>query len=627
MSNATPRQRRTVPLRSSSHHTDEGDTSVPTDEGSWPTSSTSGTSSSLSTGVSRTNQIRSETSVSTRRLEPIRQSFLNNNGSGTARGPNSSTAPGISTKELRRSMKEKRLSSERTGSSNPKTASEHADLFSMPKPSTSERNSKGDVSDLHVLEHAFESSGSSFSKTSFTVRTPFEVDAPRGDAPKHRSSRRIGGNRSLSPSGRSIMSDATNPNLSKEQDAWAGIDALLESRSLDDSFCYSTSEILPKATVKALRRETKEGLSYLDEETVWGDEESEDGESRTSKRSLESISRASSASSNSSRLKGHTTTRKSKTESEIESNQQSWNSKDSRRQHRGSGDAGLFDVFQWSEKDNVDEERMRKGKLNSNSRKATPLPAVMGKSENQQDSDTSSLPSLATYRPDDFSVKSGAHSLDWDTYHSRDYGSVVTENSSDEFAFASVHGDSEQSTKSDPQSQHTKSNSRKNSLAGDGLVLDKGVDEYIRKIQRSLPTIVEDEDGSTMMKGKKKKKHVGFAIQDEESSPSPTSVMPEETAFDELPSITSLSGQKWEQSQTIVVKKGRKEEKKESKPSLTYLMSSIKKMTTKPKANKYLGDEEKYFPEAVRNADKAKKYSANRCLLSEGDDGVNWDAD
>ncbi len=638
MSNAGARQRKTVPLRSSSHHADEGDSSVPTDESSVPTSSTSGTSSSQSTGVSRSNQTAADVSVSTRRLEPIRQSFLNDRKVNN-RESKPLASPGISTKELRLSMKAKRISSERTIPSTPKTVPEHANLFSVPNSSAKQR-ALGDMTELYGLDQTLESSCDSFSKTSYAVRTPFEVDAPRGDAPRPSSCRRMSSRRSVSPSGRSIMSEATNPNLSKEQDAWAGIDALLESRSLDDSFCFSTSEILPKATVKALRRETKEGLTDLDEETVWGDEESDAGESRTSKRSLESISKTSSTSSNSSRLKGHSTTRKSKTEQEVEGNQQSWNSREGRRQHRGSGagDAGIFDMFQWSDKDNVDEERMRKGKLNSRSLKAKLLPVVIRKSESQHDSDTSSLPSLATYRQDDFSVKSGAQSLGWDTYHSTDCGSVVTENSRDEFGFESVAGDfSKQGNQnrvellgesdcSDHLTKNTISNSR-TSLAGDGLVLDKGVDEYIRKIQRSLPTITEDEDCLSGMKGKKKKKHVGFAIQGEESSPSPTSVLLEETAFDELPSLSSLSGQKFEQSQQNLVRKGRMEEKKELKPSLTFLMSSIKKMTTKAKSNKYLGDEEKYFPEAIRNESKSNKYSANRCLLSEGNDGVNWDAD
>ena len=76
---------------------------------------------------------------------------------------------------------------------------------------------------------------------------------------------------------------------------------------------------------------------------------------------------------------------------------------------------------------------------------------------------------------------------------------------------------------------------------------------------------------------KGKKKHVGFAFEEEESSsPSPISVVPEETAFDTLPSL--LSGRQFDPDPKAPSKKGRKEEKKEppNKPSLTFLMSSIK---------------------------------------------------
>lgn len=642
MSNGARRQRRTVPLCSSSHHADGGNFSLPTDECSMPTTSTvSGTStgsSAQSTENNRSYQIKSDISVSTRRLEPIRQSFANDSRQKNVRGSLIQSSPGISTSELRRSIEE-RLSAAKDNAS-----PGQADPFTTPR-SSRVLNGAGELTNFISLEQVLESSrqdefSGSFSRPSFTVRTPFEVDAPRGETPKHRSSRLILGQRPPSPSGRSVMSDTTNPNLSKEQDAWAGIDALLESRSLDDSFCYSTSEILPKATVKALRRETKGGLRELDEETVWGDEESDAGESRMSKRSLESISKASSTSSNSSRLKGNSATRKSKTEAENDSNHHSREGRRDRRSSPGTSDAGLFDMFQWSDKDNVDAERIRKGKLNSKPRKTINLPVASHPKESQEDSDTTSLPSLASYRPDDFSVRSGAQSVG--TYQSHDYGSVVTENSRDEFGDGSMHRDfnnnimhnssdsEEQGSSFESDSSGTPTNYR-NSLAGDGLVLDKGVDEYIRKIQKALPTIAEDEDGSAILKGKKKKKHVFFAIQDGESSPSPTSVIAEGTAFDELPSIVDLSSQKFDQSPNNYVKKqqqGRKEEKKEqSKPSLTFLMSSIKKMTTKPKSNKYLGDEEKYFPEAVRVGDKAKKYRDNRCLLNQGDDGVNWDTD
>ena len=684
MSNAALRQRRTVPLTFSSHHKDADQHSAPTEDSSLR----SGGSSSLSGGgggaTRGARKKKSEVSVSTRRLEPVRQSFLNNSDghSGHSRNSSTSAPKTISTSDLKREMMarqqaggERRTSS----SSDPRTPSGRTHLFSIGSDqndvsmftaplhkgqdgasrSSSSRRSHGEMPDLNGIEQAVEVgrlSNRSFSseqrsnslqKSSFAVRTPFEVDAPRGEPQNHRrSSRAVGSGRSSSPSQRSIISEPTiDQHLSEEQDAWAGIDALLETRSIDDSFCFSTTDILPKATVQAMRRQ-RGGLRGVDEETVWGEEEDEEddneddedsaGESRnSSKRSLESISKGSSTSSNSSRLLGHTTTRKYK------SDQEAINARETRERARqarnaASGDGGLFEMFQWSEKDNVDEQRKRKGKLNSKPRKVKLLAPMR---QSQHGSDTASLPSLATIRADDFSVRSGApsvrsgaHSLDWgSTYHSKDLGSVVTENSSDEFAFESLHSSrhqksaaapiSEESSESGSQNQNSHS---RGSFANDGLTLDKGVDEYIRQIQSKLPTITEDENKGS--KKGKKKKNVGFAVQDDgESSPSPTSVIQAETAFDELPSLSSLSthGNDPDQKATMTPRQGRMAEKKEPKPSLTFLMSSIKKMTTKAiKSPRKLGDEEKYFPETVRKKDKD-----NRCLLNQGEDGVNWDTD
>jgi hypothetical protein len=681
MSNAALRQRLTVPLTSSHHKTpeyvDEGEHSVPTeDDGSMRSSSLS----AASTAVSLIQ--KSDVSVSARRLEPIRKSFLNNS-SGHSKESSSikkSRRDPISTSELKRSMMAKQRNGDRAGaaSSDPRTPSGRNKLFSIGKdqnpvallPPLERHNSTGsrrasrkpkssDTPDMLDLEQALQESGlnrtspytrksdgSDTKKSVFAARTPFEVDAPRGDGPNRRRSRGSQRTRSPSPSSRSIDEseplDKLSQHLTQEQDVWAGIDALLETQSLNDSFCYSTSDILPKATVKAMRREPK-GLGDVDEETVWGDEASEAGESRQSKRSGGSISKASrsTSSSNSSRHKGQAKNSKSKIEleghsSSFKKNQESWTSTKEEKDHIRQ-DAGLFDMFQWSEKDNVDEQRTRKGKLNNQARKILLFPPV---NQGQQDSDTSSLPSLATFRKDDFSVHSSAHSnansLDWDTYHSGDLGSVVTENSRDEFAFESVQGSVQEegipATISDDISEsesHSNTSNSRNSFAGDGLVLDKGVDEYIRKIQRNLPTITEDEN-SPIKKGKKKQ--VGFAFEEGESSssPSPTGVIPEETAFDALPSL--LAGRYGaDQIQKTTNKKGRKEEKKESKPALSFLMnsfnSSIRKIATKAKTQKKLGDEEKYFPDAVRTQSKSKKDGANRCLLSQGDDGVNWDGD
>eukprot|EP00934_Nitzschia_sp_Nitz4_P001840 Nitzschia sp. Nitz4//scaffold322_size40381//24389//25864//NITZ4_007564-RA/size40381-processed-gene-0.24-mRNA-1//-1//CDS//3329547839//1840//frame0 len=437
--------------------------------------------------------------------------------------------------------------------------------------------------------------------TPYEVRTPFEVDAPWEAPASFRKPR---------SSGMSVASEPTNPYLSEEQDAWAGIDALLEAKSLDDSFTFSTSDILPRSTVKAMRRVNTRGS---DDFSIWDDDgRSEAGESLVSRRSQDESVLVWKKKTNPPTQQGP-------------EHDESWREESKDKlgdlKRPGGGDGGIFDMFQWSEKDNVDEQRTRKGKLNSRSKQKLNL----ANQRRPSDSDNESLPSLATFKHDDFSTCS--------TAYSRDPGSVVTEDLEYErrgnaLGMGAFSEDSEDGS-SQELSSSTGSSSR-NRLAGDGLVLDKGVDEYIRQIQAQLPTIMED-DGSVQARGKKKK-HVGFVFDDEQSSPSPTSVAHDQTAFDELPAMTGRSGLPMGDSQHLSTsgKAGRMAEKPDqSKPSLTYLMNSFKKKMAKPvlKPRKPLGDESKYFPDTDNAKKNSKKYSANRCLLSEGDDGVNWDAD
>jgi hypothetical protein len=372
---------------------------------------------------------------------------------------------------------------------------------------------------------------------------------------------------------------------------------------VDDSYCFSTTDILPSVTVKAMRRSAN-----FDDETVWEDDNSQTGESAAS-----------------SELNGFNVKQSKK------ASQESWSSKEDRERTRN--DADLFRMFTWSHKDNVDEQRTRKVKLNSNALKMQMLAAR--NRGLQQDPDSASLPSLATFRPDDFSVVSGATSSDWSTTHSNASSFHMPQHrTADDFGFGTFHDLNIQSTISEESfngESFAESSSPQQSqerLAGDGLVLDKGVDEYIRKIQHNLRTVNEN-DSASFMKGKKKKE-VGFVLDEGPSSPSPTSVIPEESPLDELPSFSAFaSSRSTDVFKVNTDKKGRMEEKKDPKPaSLTFLMNSIKKkVTTKIKASRKLGDEAKYFPDAVAGRGNTKKFSANRCLLNEGGDGVNWDVD
>jgi hypothetical protein len=471
------------------------------------------------------------------------------------------------------------------------------------------------------------------SKKPVAWKTPFEVDAPRL-APIPRSPS-PGGSVASEPD--HLLSDNF---LSEEQDAWAGIDELLECKSLDDSCAFSTSEILPRATVKAMRRDFS--LGFLEEEPQ---EESEGGGSRTSKRSLESISRNSSNSSQSSRMKGNAASKSKTLEHESDApplvDSSDHEEVDDqlvelmsiiRRKQQGravvpdvaTNSGNLFDMFHWSEKDNVDELRNKNTKLNRKQRKVRLLTPSMHKSsinsrsghyKSNHESDTCSLPSLASFQDDDFTAASST--VDWESFHPKDTSSVVSESSREEFG-----GDEEYDDADDEyDTEENAESSTSLSLAGDGLVLDKGVDEYIRMIQKQLPTIVEDNVGSLAR---------GSDYVDEITSPSPTSVT-EESPFDELPTLASLShSAHLRTSEKAQGKPGSRkmEEKKAPKPSLSFqLMSSIKNMKIKGKSSKNrvaAGDEEKYFPDA-KEPEKSKVFKENRCLLGEGEDGDNWE--
>jgi hypothetical protein len=479
---------------------------------------------------------------------------------------------------------------------------------------------------------------SSITRTPAAWKTPFEVDAPRETPNKNPKP----------PSPVYSFVSEPDPQLSEEQDVWAGIDSLLESEgSLDDSCCFSTSDILPVATVRAMRGDLKsleEGSD--DEEESIG---TEGGCSRTSKRSSGSISKNSGSSSETSTRKGRSK-RKPKTagtevdmpslvDSSVSGEVDDKVGKlvsDNTRGHgralpgnRGVGAAtsggGLFDMFHWSEKANVDELRGKKKKLNQTRLKVKLMTNSDHGSSNygssNHESDNASLPSLASFRDDEMSTRSRGSTAGWESFHAKDHGSVVSEDSVKEFAL----DEEDQFEFDEPDTGENPVQQTPVALAGDGLVLDKGVDEYIRQIQQKLPSIAED----TSVKGAQKDKHVGFV---DETSPSPISVVEDYSAFDQLPSLASLADEKVTRSPPSPRGGARKElkmeEKKEPKPSLSLqLMNSIKKMRSKVKVTRKSlanGDEDKYFPDEAK-PEKSSRFSANRCLLNEGDDGVNWD--
>lgn len=474
-------------------------------------------------------------------------------------------------------------------------------------------------------------------KAPVTWKTPFEVDAP-GDTPSSKSSSRRSPHLTFSNTSEHIV----DPQLSEEQYAWAGIDELLETRSLDDSYAFSTSDILPSSTVKAMR---KDGSVRSFDVTNSSDDMSEFSDGmpvltlRNKKKGHRKGSRLESGMPSLIEASDRDDDSDGKAAAENNGNQ---NGNSASFGEGGGGGGTLFDVFQWSEKDNVDETKQRKKKLNQ-TRRVTILERQSAHGPTNYEHDEASLPSLNSFRDDELSTRSRTSRCP--SMH--DKGSVVTAD------FHKVQqelyrGRLKIKTVPSPELgdspalaidafKQAPPPSSSSSMAHDGLVLDKQVEDYIKRIQEQLPTISEDRSPS---KAARKNSVVEYRVKD--NTPYPTRIVPDESLYDELHSFFASPSL----VQPTARRNGRKEEKPEPKPSLSaQLMSSIKKMRTKTgasgggiagatsrtnnssnRAPVKNGDEEKYFPDTAK-LDKSRLFSANRCLLNSGGDGVNWDAD
>jgi hypothetical protein len=524
-----------------------------------------------------------------------------------------------------------------------------------------------------VQEHQSQQSrGSGLQKTPhlqsspIAWKTPFEVDAPRetpGPTPSRTRVLRLPGSPSSS---RPPVRDMTD-----EQDAWAGIDDLLDTKSMDDSYCMSTTDILPRAVVRGMRRETSR--SSFDESSVFGESVAQEsvgsGASPSSRRSAESISK--SAFSHSLNQDGLNPRR-----AETDADQLGPLKHISRipPEERNAGAptslGGLFDMFHWSEKDNVDALRERKTKLNSQKHKISlePVPPVVA-------DDNCSLPSLASFRDDDSAIVLNREGKDQQTLVTE--RETVTGNYKSAAKSTQDKADKEEqqrgrlsSTKPSPQIKKVKkskstlkkskvgpsdpASKKAESLSfepmpqllelapfvpetqqqsdfgdianeepedemapssssylepGASYILDEKVDKYIQEIQKKLPS-----------------KKNGNNTTAEVESPSPTSVVDDRTSpSEELPSLTSLSGHNRStipshrpkpQSKPKVV------EKKEAKPS-SFSKLFRKTVKKKEKSPSITGrGDEKYFPKEFL---ETSKDTSDHCLLLQGDDGVNWD--
>ncbi|KAG7346587.1 hypothetical protein IV203_005655 [Nitzschia inconspicua] len=457
------------------------------------------------------------------------------------------------------------------------------DLFSMERTFSQDESLADDSQSRRDIVNGH---NSNIHSTPVAWKTPFEVDAPREIPQSYQQSYRYSDPDSPSQSSTTLEQTTTDSRLSEEQDAWAGIDALLETKSLDDSFDFSTRDILPSSTVRAMRRED-------DASVMIDDDASEYSETPYLA------------------LKKFTVKKPARPENGmphlVEASDQDEDS-DSKVGRPSSGNGTLFDVFHWSQKENVDGRDQRKAKLNAR--------RVKLQTNSQHDSDeVASLPSLATCREDELSTRSEIsdwHSLD-------DKGSVVTED------FRSVQQELLDQTRpmappvafDVPLSigrSDTPESSTNPPYRGK-LLLDKSVDAYIRKIQKQLPTI--SENGSPVRRSNVK---VGFFPEFDENQS-----RLDKAALEGLPSLSSFSNA-GESTISGGSDHSRKEkEKRDPNQSLSSMfMKSIKGMrapkTCKPPPKKkgiVNGDEQKYFPDADKEDNNSKRFSANRCLLNE----------
>jgi hypothetical protein len=427
---------------------------------------------------------------------------------------------------------------------------------------------------------------SNLNATPVAWKTPFEVDAPREGISEmyHADSQTV----------YSEVSEptVTDPRMSEEQDAWAGIDSLLETKSLDDSFDFSTRDILPSNVVRAMRRE--------DDTSVMIDDDASEYSEMTYQLPM--------------KKKGSRKPRQvSAMPHLVEASDQD---EDSDNRMGGAGATGgngtLFDIFHWSEKDNVDGEKEQKKKLNSRK-------VQLKTSSNHSESDNVSLPSLATCREDELSTRSEIS--DWRSLG----GSVVTEDlramqidrtnrlGAGNMMAQITPGFAVPQSIDASNAEILLSAQRANGVPslGGRLVLDKSVDEYIRKMQKQLPTI--SENGASTGRGR----CVGFLAEIDENRS-----IDDSSRLDELPTLAELSnhGKRTIDADLALSQSSRKKEEKEKRDPTKTLWSSLKgfRATKTPKASSrgiVNGDEEKYFPDAD-NKEGSKRFSASRCLLN-----------
>ena len=236
-------------------------------------------------------------------------------------------------------------------------------------------------------------------------KTPFEIDAPRhlGRRPKtevKRKSISAGAGNDRDENGGNGLDDSpcsSSSSSSRDENmksAWAGIDELLDQQSLDGSLAISTTEILPNNIVRAMKMERSRSSisdeSYLSNAEDDGNDrghENEgvvdydgDGDSdgrmdclRTLKVAMnkhEQVEASNSMPSLFDPSKSRIYAESLKNSRGIEASSAAAAAADGLSSRTGGSKSAssLFDVFLWSAKDNVDQQKQRKTKTNQSLR-------------------------------------------------------------------------------------------------------------------------------------------------------------------------------------------------------------------------------------------------------------------
>mmetsp|Transcript_20488 Transcript_20488/g.58253 ORF Transcript_20488/g.58253 Transcript_20488/m.58253 type:complete len:855 (+) Transcript_20488:71-2635(+) len=248
-------------------------------------------------------------------------------------------------------------------------------------------------------------------------KTPFEVGAPR--EPMMNQREREAESRSLSPL-------LANSNLTDEQCAWAGIDDLLENRSVDDSYALSTSDVLPKSIARALKRSDSKGsfdaisldtdadaLSQA-ESTGNGDGDGDVGGNDPRTKTARQGTKFRDRRKGDKKFVANLQTISDESDHERSPKIATARTKANRTSHEAAGGGGrnsiartngtLFDVFQWSRGENVDESMIQKKMM----KRMNPSPhgaKSKKKATFALDTTAHSLPSLDSFRDEDLLSK------------------------------------------------------------------------------------------------------------------------------------------------------------------------------------------------------------------------------